>query len=172
MLCKPPRASSGLRRAAATISILGAATAPAAAQTLIEPPAQTCTTINCGATAVRGQTWQIAGLGFGSGHPWTAQVFGAAGKCLRFDVTSQIGADLAMTVVAPDGQTFTNNDGGSGGCSTCPRVVVGQIPATGWYTVNVAEKAAALGNNRFIIRLGQYAADVGNPNCASPTPGQ
>ena len=128
---------------------------------------QTCTTLNCGALSLPGRI---------NSHPaspslansWVGHFSGAAASCLRFQVVSE-SRDLTMTVVAPGGTVFTNDNGGAA-CTLCPRVVIATA-ANGFYTVVVANKNAAGAEANFGLRVGLY--NTGNsPNCAAPTTGK
>ena len=68
-----------------------------------------------------------------NGHPtvptsatqWVGQFSGQSASCLRFQVISASQShDLAMSVVAPDGVVFNNNNGGVAPCTACPKVVI------------------------------------------------
>jgi hypothetical protein len=132
---------------------------------------QTCTTLNCGALTLPGVI---------NGHPtipatatqWVGQFSGQASSCLRFQVTSTSPTrDLAMSVVAPDGTVFTNNNGGVAGCANCPKVVVGAAK-NGFYTVVVAHAGALpAAETNFTLRAGLYNSRNA-PNCNGPTTGR
>lgn len=138
---------------------------PASADALVPAP-QTCTTVNCNALTLPGRI---------NGHPatpapansWVGQFAGKPSNCLRFQVTSET-RDLAMTVVAPGGAVFTNDNGGVAACTACPRVVIAAT-TSGFFTATVANKDGAGVDASFTLRVGLYNAG-NSPNCASPTP--
>jgi hypothetical protein len=132
---------------------------------------QTCTTLNCGTLSLPGIL---------NGHPtvppsatqWVGQFSGQAASCLRFQVVSASQShDLAMSVVAPDGIVFTNNNGGVAPCTTCPKVVIAAAK-NGYYTVIVAHAASGAGTETtFSLRAGLYNT-ANAPNCTGPTAGK
>jgi hypothetical protein len=126
---------------------------------------QTCTGINCKALVVEGQ---INALGATS-NPWVALYPKSldAKDCLRLEVTAQ-NADLALTVVAPDGTVYKNDNGGS--CALCPRVVIPRNAIGGAHTVIINQVAGAATTGSFVLRVGKYKP-AANPNCANPTLG-
>jgi len=99
----------------------------------------------------------------GNSQPWTAELYAASGECLRLFVTSTA-FDGKLTVTAPDGQVFRDDD--SGGLLR-PLVKIANTPVRGWYTVQVAEWTGAPTNANFTLLYGRYTA--GNPNCAGGT---
>ncbi|MCI0466085.1 MAG: hypothetical protein L0Y57_03625 [Beijerinckiaceae bacterium] len=155
----------------AALGVPGLGHRQALADPLVLVP-DTCTTINCDSLLLRGRinphetTFPSA-----SGAGWVAQLTGISGNCLRLHVTNE-SADLAMSVVAPDGVVFTNDNGGVAACHACPRVVVA-ASKTGVYTLvvnNPAGSGGAADHETFVVRAGLYNA--GNPNCAPPTAGK
>ncbi len=133
---------------------------------------QSCTTLNCGSLLLSGRTnphettipaaWSVG---------WVAQVaanFTFSASCLRLHVVTQT-ADLAMSVVAPNGVVFTNDAGGVAACPACPRVVVASL-RPGVYTVVLNNRTGAAIEAAFSLRAGRY--NFGNPNCANPTAGK
>lgn len=151
--------------AAMVVAGLAAWAGPAAGDSLT-PPALNCTALNCSALVLSGRI---------NSHPenpliastWVGKIEAVSGTCLRLQVVTQE-ADLAMTVVAPDGLVFTNDSGGAGGCPTCPRVVVA-APKFGVHTVVIGRSGGTATEASFDLRVGRYSS--GNPNCAQPTPG-
>ena len=140
----------------------------AGADPLILTP-QTCTVLNCGAVTLPGRiNPHPASPAFA--NSWVGQFSGAASHCMRFQVVSE-SRDLTMTVVAPNGTTFRNDNGGVAACTACPKVVVAAA-ANGFYTVVVANKNAVTAEANFGLRVGLYDTGINNPNCASPTTGQ
>ncbi|MFL5258239.1 MAG: hypothetical protein ACJ8AS_00685 [Hyphomicrobiales bacterium] len=127
--------------------------------------AQKCTTLNCKSLQ---QTGQLNGYG-GNTNPWVELLAKSPGRtdCLRIDVTQQ-STDLAMSVVAPDGTVYTDDDGGS--CSLCPRVVVPKSAIGGIYTVVIGRYDGSAIESSFTVNSGKYKP-ASNPNCANPTPG-
>jgi len=161
------RFASRLVLAAAFCASLGGSITPAFADPLAPSP-QTCTTLNCGALVIPGRI---------NSHPtepalansWVGQFAGKASNCLRFHVTAE-SRDLAMTVVASNGTTFTNNNGGVAACTACPLVVVAS-PTAGFYTAVISSKGGTAAESTFSLKVGLY--NSGNsPNCASPTTGK
>jgi hypothetical protein len=140
---------------------------PAFADPLV-PTLQSCTTLNCGSLALPGRI---------NAHPpnpklansWVGQFPGHAASCLRFQVVTE-NRDLAMTVVAPNGTVFTNDNGGVAACTACPRVVVAAT-TNGFYTLVVSNKGGVGLESSFQLRVGLY--NSGNaPNCNAPTIGK
>lgn len=162
----------GLRGAAlvCAMTILGVVSAnPVAATDGVNIGFKTCTKVNCQAVAVAGQ---VNGLESGVSNPWVGTFLGKRGtppdgRCIRFDVHSAT-ADLEMTVVAPDGQLFTNDDKGGSTCPSCPRVVVATVNDDGFYTVVINHWAGTSIEAGFNLRVRSYPA--GNINCNGPTP--
>jgi hypothetical protein len=101
-------------------------------------------------------------------NPWVG-LFNGGNVCLRFEVVSQAD-DLAMSVVAPDGTVFTDDDSGSCANSTnrCPRVIVTNVTNTSAYTVvlNTFDGKATEAN--FVLQVGRYKP-ASNPNCIPAT---
>jgi hypothetical protein len=158
------------RRAILAAGALAAATSVASADALLLGK-HTCTTLNCGALSLPGII---------NGHPttppsaaqWVGQFSSQSASCLRFQVVSASQSrDLAMSVVAPDGTVFTDNNGGVTPCTTCPKVVVATAK-NGYYTVIIAHAAGLPATETtFSLRAGLY--NTGNlPNCGSPTAGK
>jgi hypothetical protein len=88
----------------------------------------------------------------------------AHGFCLRFEITDS-DEDLAMTVVAPNGSVFTDDD--SGTCPHCPRVVIASKDS-GAYTVILNHFSGTPIETGFLLKAGRYVK-AKNVNCASPT---
>ena len=151
-----------------SISILGlilvalALTFPVQASAL-RTPQNTCEEINCEARPLGGTVLSFPPFAY----PWTAELFANKDQCFRFDVIEQA-ADLEMTVIAPSGQIFQNDDKGTNSCPACPLVKIGQTPLGGWYTVRVGRANGTAVNASFTMMVSQYP--IGNPNCADPTP--
>jgi hypothetical protein len=99
----------------------------------------------------------------GNSQPWTAELYAGQGECLRLFVTSTA-FDGKLTVTAPNGQVFRDDDGGG---FLRPLVKIASAPNRGWYTVQMAEWTGAPTNANFTLLYGRYTA--GNPNCAGGT---
>jgi hypothetical protein len=123
-------------------------------------PPQKCNTINCGSQTIKA----AVNGGAVASNPWVGVFRVAGAKCLRLDIVAS-DQDLAMTVVAPNGAVFTDDD--SGTCSHCPRVV---IPTTddGAYTVILNHFSGTTVESGFTLMAGRYVK-TRNVNCASPT---
>jgi hypothetical protein len=124
-------------------------------------PPQKCNTINCGSQTIQAG---VNGAAVAS-NPWVG-VFrvAATGFCLRFEITDA-SEDLAMTVVAPNGSVFTDDD--SGTCTHCPRVVIASKDS-GAYTVILNHFSGTPIETGFQLKAGRYVK-ARNVNCASPT---
>jgi hypothetical protein len=142
-----------------TLSALGGDN-EAGAASLSRDPQNPCTTANCNAQIIQGQTLASA-LG---ASPFTTEVYSAGGECLRLDVTAQ-DTDLAMVVVSPSFSQVYRNDDTVG---LRPQIRIDPTGSAGWYTVHLNHFAGAAVNASFTLRYGLYPS--GNPNCASPTP--
>jgi hypothetical protein len=132
----------------------------AGAASLFRDGQSTCTTANCSAQTLQGQTLAST---FGA-SPFTTEVYSAAGQCLRLDVTAQQ-TDLAMVVVSPSFSAVYRNDDTTG---LMPEIRIDPTPYAGWYTVHLNHFAGSAVNAAFTLRYGLYP--TGNPNCTSPTP--
>ena len=103
-------------------------------------------------------------LSFGpSAGAWTVDVFAGVGECIRLAVTAQA-ADLELTVIAPNGTVYRNDDGGG---SLRPLVKIASAPNNGWYTVHASSFSGAPVEGNFTLLYGRYSA--GNANCGTPT---
>lgn len=156
---------SPFKLAAAALVLAGALSVGESAADPLVPARQTCTTLNCGTLALPARI---------NAHPaspalantWVGQFAGQTASCFRFHVTTET-RNLAMTVVAPNGVVFTNDDGGVPACRGCPRVVIATV-LNGYYTVTISNRDGAAAETFFGLRVGLY--NSGNsPNCASPT---
>ena len=127
------------------------------------PTLQTCTTINCGALVLPGRinAHPVAGIA----SPWVNKIAAAGAGCLRLHVVSE-SADLAMTVVGPDGRLYTNDNGAVAPCAACPKIVI-QSPVNGVYTIVLNQRTGAPVEASFRLHAGRYAA--ASSNCLSPT---
>jgi hypothetical protein len=98
----------------------------------------------------------------GNPQPWVIQVYAGAGECLRLFVDSAA-FDAKLTVVAPDGIVYRDDNGGGR-----QRPLVKVASATqGWYTVQVAHFSGLPQNANFELLYGRFVA--GNVNCSQPT---
>lgn len=156
-----------LRSIAATLlaGFLLLATATSLYAQQLSPPPQTCTTLNCGALSLPGRI---------NGHPatpaiaipWVTQIAGRANGCMRFQLTAE-SKNLAMSVVAPDGAVFTNDNGAVPACPSCPLVVVGAA-RNGFFTIVIGTANGLSAEASFTLSAGLY--NTGNsPNCNNPT---
>lgn len=158
-------------KAAATLAATAALSAaafmlglggPVAASEIYDPSVSTCTGPDCSSVLLNGTVTNSAG----NSHPWVTEAYARAGECLRLATKSQA-ADLEMTVVAPNGDVFRNDDSGGAGCVLCSLVkLVGRN--TGWYTVQLSHEAGIATHADFQLAYGRYSG--ANPNCAPPTP--
>jgi hypothetical protein len=146
----------------AVAAFIGAAS-QAQAGPIYDPTVSTCQGLNCSSIVLGGTLFAV---GSGSAGQWVQEVFAGAGQCVRLQVLNS-GIDLAMTVVAPNGAIYENDQGG-GSCFNCPTVKIGSAPKTGWYSVNIAQYLGNPAEGSFTLAYGVYPR--GNPNCSSPTP--
>jgi hypothetical protein len=149
------------------LAILGAVLSGAfmvgnASATELASPASTSTAINGGSHFITG----TAVASTSRAHPWVAQIYSPAGRCLRIEVTSSPSTvDLGMQVTAPEYNTAWRDDDSAGGFR--PLVKIFSTPDTGWYTVSINQYQGSAVNADFGLRYANYP--VGNPNCSSPT---
>jgi hypothetical protein len=128
---------------------------------IFDDSVSSCTGGNCSSLRLPGTV-----LSFGpSANAWVENLFAAPGECVRLDIASQ-GADLEMTVVAPNGSVFRNDDR-AGASDRRPLVKIGSAPNNGWYTVHLARFDGGAVNANFVLLYGRY--NGGNPNCLNPT---
>lgn len=98
----------------------------------------------------------------GNVDPFTLQIFSSGNECLRLAVTSQ-GADLEMTLVAPSGRVWQDDD--SNGAL---RPLIKAITTTrGWYPVILSRYNGAATNADFTLSYGRFAST--SAQCAGPT---
>jgi hypothetical protein len=143
----------------------------ALAGSLIRDAAPTSSTfINSGSLIVPG-TYVVFS---GRSEPWVVQAFAQVGECVRFDQAAPFGgfgggSDLEITVIAPNGTVFRNDDRAG---SSDPRALVkiAGAPNTGYYTVQVSHFGGAGFSTDFTLVYGRFTP-ASNPNCSSPTPG-
>lgn len=135
----------------ATLGASGLGSGPVLADPLL-PTRQTCATLNCGSLLLPGRINPHETTAPPLSVGWVAQVAGISGNCLRLHVVTQT-ADLAMSVVAPDGVVFTNDIGGVASCPACLRVVVA-ASRIGVYTVVLNNRTGAATEASFQLRAG------------------
>lgn len=143
------------------------------------PAKKTCTTLNCEANEITGaMTGTGTNLSNPRSVPWIAQVAGLPNTCLRFDVVSSVNNAgdpdfFQMTVISPNNGVrrvgFVQNPSNPNN-NCCPKVVVGNIPVGGFYTVILNDNGGGPFRGQFRMRYQAY--NIGNPNCANPTPQQ
>ena len=144
--------------AAATATGLAALASPAHAF-LNAASVASCTTNNCGSVTESGGTLQDPGNG---SLPFVAQILAGQSECIRLEVFRQT-ADMKMTVTAPNGTVFRDDDS-AGSLRPLVKFVA---PITGAYTVTVAQFNGAPATANFGFFYGRY--NGANPNCAAPT---
>jgi hypothetical protein len=114
-----------------------------------------CTTINCGGMSIRGIHQRA--------EPFIAQVFAAAGECLRLDIDEQT-EDMALLLISPSVNfAGLNDDRDFDGGDFRPLFGLDPVPFTGWYTVVVSYFDLDNRVARFNLRYARYRG--GNPNC-------
>lgn len=146
--------------ATSALSLVGLfASAHANATNLFDPTVSSTTVLDGSSVELNGTLNDTNG----NSQPWTAELYAAAGECVRFFVTSTA-FDAKLTVIAPNGSVFRDDD--SGGLLR-PLVKIANAPNSGWYTVQVAHFAGFPINANFRLLYGRYTA--GNINCATPT---
>lgn len=129
---------------------------------IYDPSVSTCTGADCSSVVIGGTVTNPAN----NNHPWVIETFAAIGECLRLRVLSEA-ADLEMTVTAPNGTVFRNDDGGLAPCPLCSLVKF-VAPNRGWYTVQISHFGGTPTYSDLELAYGRY--NGGNPNCAGPTP--
>jgi hypothetical protein len=146
-----------------TSRLLGAAFAAAALFSL--PASQPAN-----ASFLLGSTVTSATIGgttfaFGAGAgPWSAQVYSGPNSCLRLAVTIQ-NTDLRMTVTAPNGATWRDDDGGG---ANRPLIKINGTPVNGYYTVTVNHWLGAAVDSAFTINMQRLG--LNNGACLPGTP--
>lgn len=143
--------------------IVSQASAILAGSLLMAAPASATQLFTNGSVTLGGT---VNGSGVSAG-PWTAELFASAGQCLHLNVTQQ-DQDYEMTVVAPNGTVFRNDDRGGAGCSTCPQVKINGTPNNGWYTVSISQFAGASVQGHFQLLYQRTA--TGSAVCLPATP--
>ena len=117
----------------------------------------TCTTDLCQAKTFVGK--------FQKEEPLVIQLFANEEECLRVEVTKQ-GTDLAMTLVDPETDvSYTDDDSGG---DFRPRIEVPDTGRKGWFTLVIGSFSGGGSTSNFTVKHGRY--NIGNANCANPTP--
>ncbi len=139
-------------------------------------PSSTSTARNGGAASVTGSTISMSGRA----HPWVAQIYAPANRCLRLEVTSTSPlTDLGILLSAPNPSShpaapirfaWVDDDGGglSGGCLNCP-LIKAAVLKSGWYTVTINHWQGGAFNSDFVLRYAHYPVGIAT-NCPTPTP--
>lgn len=122
----------------------------------------TCTAINCSSDSLTGAIRNYAE----SALAWVGQIYVGQAECLRLQVTDQY-YDLEMTVVAPNGLVYRNDNGGPG---QLPLIKIDDAPVYGFYALFVSTANGSPGFHTFDLSYGRY--NLHNPNCTPPTPPQ
>lgn len=148
------------------LGVVSLAAAPSLADTQLLDAPNACTVINCNATFVPGALVAFAQNVGEAAAQWTGSVFAGQDECMRLQVLQQ-SVNLKMTVVAPNGTVYRNDNSGASVCSTCPLVKIRPVPVPGWYTVNISHATGVGLDTFFVMTYSRYPG--GNPNCASPT---
>jgi hypothetical protein len=141
--------------------LFGLPTAGSATE-VFDPTLSTCTGDDCSSLLIGGTVTNPGG----NNHPWVIETFAAVGECLRLRVLAEA-ADLEMTVTAPNGTVFRNDDGGLAPCPLCSLVKF-VAPNRGWYTVQLSHFGGTPTYSDLLLAYGRYNGS--NPNCAAPTP--
>ena len=131
-----------------------------ASTNMFDPTISTGTALDNHAVTINGTLHDTNG----NTQPWTTQVYGRTGECMRLFVTST-NFDAKLVVIAPDGEVFRDDDSGG---SLRPLVRIQSAPLFGWYTVQVAHfNGVPQTGIDFTLKYGRY--NNGNPNCAVGT---
>jgi hypothetical protein len=125
---------------------------------IFDPVISTCATPNCDAVRIDGTV---------ENRPWIIEIYANAQQCLRAHVTAE-GADLEAVLIAPNGTVYRNDDSGLSPCANCPLIKVNPTPNTSWYTLNINHFAGTAVTANFTLMYARY--NLGNANCANPTP--
>jgi len=96
-------------------------------------------------------------------RPWVGQLYAGIGECLRLEITTT-SFDSEITVLSPNGTVYRDDDGNG---ALRPLVKIANAPASGWYTVQVAQFNGFPVNQPFHMLYGRYLH--GNINCAGET---
>jgi hypothetical protein len=116
----------------------------------------TCTEINCEAQIIQGYLQP--------GEPFIAQVYAAAGECLRLEVIAQT-VDSQMQVIDPNANLNYPDRYRPG--DNRPLVIFPKIfVVTGYYTTVIGgEYYVPPGGSTITLSYGRYANPDTNPNC-------
>jgi len=129
-------------------------------------PENTCPTVNCLASRFNGY---ISNDDCGAPRcmiPFTLDVWGQEGACLRVDIgAANNAADLVMVLVSPSGVVWRNDNRSANDLR--PLIKVDPVPEHGFYTLIISSAMTVRGTS-FPIRYGNW--NSGNVNCTNPTP--
>lgn len=148
-------------------SVAGMSVFAAHAGSTIWVPPSSCTGVNCASNVINTNITSSSSLnGF---EPYVIQVMSTPQFCTRLDVLSQ-STDLEITVIAPDGTVFRNDDRPG---DLRPLVVIPANQIAGWYTVQISRYNGVVptpgAHYDGALAYGRYSGTT-NPNCANPTP--
>jgi hypothetical protein len=124
-----------------------------------DPTIGVCTSVGCSSTVLSASFGPFGGVA----GTWTEQIVVGAAKCLRIQVTQQT-YDLEMTVIAPNGTVYQNDD--TTVADKRPRLKINNTPVAGSYTVVIGQTSGSPVVQNFLVAFGVYA--LGNMNCTSP----
>ena len=145
--------------AAALAAIALLAAQAAGAMNLFAPTVSNSGTLDGGSIDLAG-TLHDPGA---NARPWVGQLYAGEGECLRLAVTTNA-FDAKLTVFAPTGAVYRDDDGNG---DLRPLVKIASAPASGWYTVQLAQFNGAPVNQPFHMLYGRYIG--GNINCENGT---
>jgi hypothetical protein len=94
--------------------------------------------------------------------PFVVELFSAGRECLRIAVTAQ-GTDLEATLVAPDGITWRDDDGGG---SLRP-LIKAITTVRGWHILRLSHFAGQAVNADFTVNVARLAS--GDASCSGAT---
>src|SRR3954451_21109817 len=114
----------------AIVTLSAAASQARAADLVFNGGVDSCTTLNCGAVVLNGIAVKNA---FGDSVPFTSEVFGDVGNCIRLDVTAQ-SSDMEIVLVSPSGSVWRNDDRVSGDLRP---LITARADVKGYYTVQI-----------------------------------
>lgn len=149
-----------LRLCSAVLATLALGSPSSFAGPILDRTLGTCTPINCSSLSLTGS---IIGYGSNNAAAWIEHIYVGQGQCLRLQVTAQA-FDLEMTVVAPNGLVYRNDNAGA---SLLPLVKINNAPVAGYYGVTVSTASGSAGGHDFDLLHGRYVS--GNPNCVPRT---
>jgi hypothetical protein len=128
-------------------------------------PENTCPTVHCLASRFHGY---ISDADCGAPRcviPFTVDVWGQEGACLRIDVGDPSATvDLFMVLVSPSGVIWRNRNRSAR--DSRPLIKVDPVPEHEFYTLIIS--SATTETTSFPIRYGNW--NSGNINCVNPTP--